>query len=149
VGQDLPAAIQPGIPAGLRDAFVYTFIEDSPTSPEPRYDYDVASFGIVKVLPYDTIEDVDETAYWEPKQSFNALADRYGAIQMPLPPPERPNPEPGGYRTVVGDHGAFSLARCVRKSGARPSATQLTRRHPGSRKNALSPQKETPERRGK
>jgi hypothetical protein len=38
-------------------------------------------------IPYETIDDVDETAYWEPKLSYLTLAARYaddpGATPVP------------------------------------------------------------------
>lgn len=71
----------------IHGAFVWTFIEDSPYSPDPRYDLDMASFGIVKVLPaggYPPPPDGDYTYTvgpddWEPKLAFGELARLYGS----------------------------------------------------------------------
>jgi hypothetical protein len=55
---------------GVDTAFVYTFAcRHLPTSDDPERDFDLGSFGIVKVLP--------EGGRWEPKAAFHALAD-YG-----------------------------------------------------------------------
>lgn len=62
----------------LAGAFVYTFIEDYTYSEDPTYDLDMASFGIVKVLPAGS-RGSDETAYWEPKEAFSALAERWSS----------------------------------------------------------------------
>ncbi|MFD0691190.1 abortive infection protein [Actinomadura fibrosa] len=64
---------------GVHGAFVYDFIEpDSPYSPEPEHDLDMAGFSLVKVssdpaLAYRT------TGHWEPKESFRTLARRFAA----------------------------------------------------------------------
>jgi hypothetical protein len=53
---------------GIHGAFVYTFVEPAKTySPDPRYDLDMASFGIVKVLPDDACEQGEPAGCWEPK----------------------------------------------------------------------------------
>ncbi|GAA3821783.1 hypothetical protein GCM10022226_47650 [Sphaerisporangium flaviroseum] len=62
---------------GLDGAFWFTFAGyGHPHRPEPLYDLDMASYGVVKVL-----EDRKGTAYpdmnWEPKQVFHALATTY------------------------------------------------------------------------
>jgi hypothetical protein len=55
---------------GVDTAFVYTFAcRHLPTSDDPERDFDLGSFGLVKVLP--------EGGRWEPKAAFHALAD-YG-----------------------------------------------------------------------
>jgi hypothetical protein len=63
----------------LDGAFVFTFVSPAyPYSEDPQYDLDMASYGIVK-----TYSDRQGTAYpempWDPKRSFNALAERYGS----------------------------------------------------------------------
>lgn len=64
---------------GVHGAFVYTFVEPGQTwSPEPRYDLDMASFGVVKILPEDTGRGYDTTGSWEPKAAFWEIADQYG-----------------------------------------------------------------------
>jgi hypothetical protein len=62
----------------LAGAFVYTFIEDLTYSDDPTFDLDMASFGIVKVMPEDQRGD-DETDYWQPKEAFDALAERWSS----------------------------------------------------------------------
>ncbi|MEV4670725.1 hypothetical protein AB0K34_03640 [Actinomadura sp. NPDC049382] len=64
---------------GVDSAFVFIFaLYDHPHRPggDPRYDLDLASYGIVKVL-----EDGHGTTYpdmpWEPKVAFTAVADHY------------------------------------------------------------------------
>lgn len=63
--------------AGVDTVFVNTFVRyDLPHRSDPREDFDVASYGIVKVL-----EDRLGLAYpdmpWEPKAAFTTLADYY------------------------------------------------------------------------
>jgi hypothetical protein len=74
---------------GVDGAFVYQFIEPHlPHDPDALKDLDMASYGIVKTLsdrPYDS------TGYWEPKEAFAAIADRYGgAIAQPGATPITP-----------------------------------------------------------
>lgn len=58
-------------------AFVFEFIEPShPYSNDPRYDLDMASYGIVKVYPHNT-DQPDSVVQWEPKQAFHELARFY------------------------------------------------------------------------
>ncbi|GAB3253208.1 hypothetical protein [Kineosporia babensis] len=59
--------------AGIHAATVYDFVSpDSPHNPdEPRYDYDAASYSIVKV------QQEGENWRWEPKRAFHALAHRW------------------------------------------------------------------------
>jgi len=66
---------------GVDSAFVNTFARyDLPHQRDPRADFDLASFGVVKVL--DGQGDTRDRRYpdmpWEPKAAFNALADCYG-----------------------------------------------------------------------
>ncbi|MEV6987052.1 hypothetical protein AB0M95_38150 [Sphaerisporangium sp. NPDC051017] len=64
---------------GVDSAFWFTFASyGSPHRDDPRYDLDMASYGVVKVL-----EDRKGTTYpdmsWEPKEVFHAMADAYRA----------------------------------------------------------------------
>jgi hypothetical protein len=66
---------------GVDNAFVNTFARyDLPHRSDPREDFDVASFGVVKVL--DRQSGVRSQRYpdmpWEPKAAFTILADCYG-----------------------------------------------------------------------
>lgn len=61
-------------------AFAFTFaMPKYPHSGDPRFDLDMASYGLVK-----SYTDRKGTTYpdmpWEPKQSFGALADYYGKL---------------------------------------------------------------------
>jgi hypothetical protein len=65
--------------AGVAGAFVHTFVDyQSPTDPVPRYDLDISSMSLVKLL-----NDGRGVAYpdlpWEPKEAFRAVADYYAA----------------------------------------------------------------------
>lgn len=65
---------------GIDSAFVNTFARyDLPYSSDPRRDFDVASFGVVRVLADPTA--ARDQRYpdmpWEPKLAFDALADFY------------------------------------------------------------------------
>lgn len=63
---------------GMHGAFVNTFVEPGLTySPDPLYDLDMASFGIVTTFPAGSGKGYAESGYWEPKQAFTAIADRY------------------------------------------------------------------------
>jgi hypothetical protein len=72
---------------GVHGSFVFTFSEDDyPHSPDPRYDLDMASFGIVKVLPPGGYPPPSGEEYappgpddWEPKLAFADLARLYGS----------------------------------------------------------------------
>lgn len=62
---------------GFLGASIYQFITpDSPHSPIRRYDYDMASYGLCKVIPNDP-EDPTAGYRWEPKKSFHAVAAHY------------------------------------------------------------------------
>ena len=66
---------------GVDNAFVNTFARyDLPHSSDPREDFDMASFGVVKVL--DGKGGARGKRYpdmpWEPKAAFTTLADYYG-----------------------------------------------------------------------
>jgi hypothetical protein len=71
----------------VHGAFVHTFVEPGQTySPDPRYDLDMASFGVVKTFPEGTGKGYEEAGYWEPKQAFATIADRFasrGSHQAP------------------------------------------------------------------
>lgn len=69
------------VAAGVHGAFVFTFLEEAyPYSPDPHYDLDMASFGIVKVWPDTTDQGYDATGYWEPKAGFHLVAERFAAL---------------------------------------------------------------------
>ena len=73
---------------GVDNAFVNTFARyDLPHRSDPREDFDMASFGVVKVLasPDDTRDRRYADMPWEPKAAFTALADFYAR------PPSRPS----------------------------------------------------------
>lgn len=62
---------------GVEGAFCFTFVMPSyPYSYDPRFDLDMASYGVVRYMP-----DGGGTAFagvpWEPKRSFAALAEFY------------------------------------------------------------------------
>ena len=62
---------------GVDGAFVYTFV--SPTFPsheDPKYDLDMASYSLVKSL-VNTHGTVYPDMPWEPKESFQAVAEYY------------------------------------------------------------------------
>lgn len=66
---------------GVDSAFVNTFARyDLPHNSDPREDFDMASFGVVKVLGGDNA--VRNRRYpdmpWEPKTAFDTLADFHG-----------------------------------------------------------------------
>ncbi len=66
---------------GVDSAFVNTFARyDLPHRSDPREDFDLASFGVVKVL--DSRSGARGRRYpdmpWEPKAAFDTLADCYG-----------------------------------------------------------------------
>ena len=61
----------------IQAAYVYTFIQpDLPYSPRPRFDLDMASFGLVKAIR-DDHDDPASGYSWEPKRAFRELAQRY------------------------------------------------------------------------
>ena len=62
----------------VHGAFVYDFIEsDNPYSPDPRYDLDMAGFGLVTTYPSGSERAYDRTGHFTPKAGFRALARRY------------------------------------------------------------------------
>ncbi|MFC6878841.1 MULTISPECIES: abortive infection protein [Actinomadura] len=63
---------------GVYGAFVYNFIEsDSPHNGKRLYDYDMAGFSLVKVLPPESGKGYAATGHFEPKQSFHTVARRF------------------------------------------------------------------------
>ena len=63
--------------AGVTGAFVHTFVDyQAPTNPVPKYDLDISSMSLVKLL-----KNGRSAAYpdlpWEPKEAFRAVADYY------------------------------------------------------------------------
>ena len=63
---------------GVDNAFVNTFARyDLPHRSDPHTDFDLASFGVVKVLEHGRGR-VYPDMPWEPKAAFTALANRYG-----------------------------------------------------------------------
>ena len=66
---------------GVDNAFVNTFARyDLPHRSDPREDFDMASFGVVKVLDGPSGSGVRRypDMPWEPKAAFDTLADFYG-----------------------------------------------------------------------
>jgi hypothetical protein len=62
----------------IEGAFVYQFIDARlPHSTDPRYDLDVASYGVVKVRTAESAE--SDALVWEPKLAFHEIGKRYGA----------------------------------------------------------------------
>lgn len=65
---------------GVEGAFVYQFIEPIlPHTTEPQYDLDMAAYSVVKVYGPDSDHPYASTGYREPKEAFNALAERYAS----------------------------------------------------------------------
>jgi hypothetical protein len=68
---------------GVDAGFWFTFAGYRlPHRAEPRFDLDLASFGVVKILDGATGTRYPEMA-WEPKASFDALAARYRQMSAP------------------------------------------------------------------
>jgi hypothetical protein len=71
---------------GLRGATVYQFVTpDAPHRPDPRYDLDLASYGVVK--PIWGARDLPSHWRWKSKAAFRALAERYAraaALAIPM-----------------------------------------------------------------
>jgi hypothetical protein len=62
----------------VHGAFVYDFISpDSPYSPDPHFDFDMASFSIVKVHPSGSDRAYDTSGAWDPKLAFDIVAERF------------------------------------------------------------------------
>ncbi|MEJ8669266.1 abortive phage infection protein [Streptomyces sp. MS1.AVA.1] len=64
---------------GLYAAMAFEFVTaDAPHRPDnPRYDLDLASYGITKAIK-DRPDDPSSNWHWEPKEAFHAVARRYG-----------------------------------------------------------------------
>ncbi|MGW0060878.1 hypothetical protein ACWDTT_13250 [Streptosporangium sandarakinum] len=63
---------------GVDTAFVNTFARyDLPHRDDPREDFDLASYGVVKVLEGGRTGEAYPSLPWEPKAAFAALADYY------------------------------------------------------------------------
>lgn len=61
----------------IRGAFVFTFVSPSyPSSVDPDYDLDIASFCIVRT--WDGVETSRLPLLWESKEAFHAIARYYG-----------------------------------------------------------------------
>ncbi|MFC4018218.1 hypothetical protein ACFOW4_09675 [Micromonospora sp. GCM10011542] len=61
---------------GVHGAFVFEFIEPyHPHSPDPRYDLDMAGYGIVKAIP------TEDGYRWEPKAAYHEVARWYAAAR--------------------------------------------------------------------
>ena len=68
---------------GLYAAIVYNFVTpDDPHRPNPRYDLDLASYGVVKAI-WKTREQPTADWHWEPKQAFHALAEQFATATGP------------------------------------------------------------------
>ncbi|WP_169749655.1 abortive phage infection protein [Streptomyces aureocirculatus] len=67
----------------LHAAMVYQFVTpDAPHRRERRYDYDIASYGLVKPR-WRTEDDPTSAWHWEPKESFHAVARHFAARTGP------------------------------------------------------------------
>lgn len=61
----------------LYAALVYQFVApDNPHRTNPRYDLDLASYGIAKPI-WKTFDDPTPQWHWEPKEAFHAVAQHY------------------------------------------------------------------------
>jgi len=70
---------------GVDTAFVYTFAtRHLPTAEDPERDFDLGSFGIVRVLPPGRTGTTYPGMPWEPKAAFHALAE-YGRGRRKAP----------------------------------------------------------------
>jgi hypothetical protein len=63
--------------AGVTGAFVHTFVDyQSPTDPVPKYDLDISSMSLVKLLKNGRSGAYPDLP-WEPKEAFRAVARYY------------------------------------------------------------------------
>jgi hypothetical protein len=63
--------------AGVTGAFVHTFVDyQSPTDPVAKYDLDISSMSLVKLLKSGKGVSYPDLA-WEPKEAFRAVANYY------------------------------------------------------------------------
>ncbi|HEX3812742.1 MAG TPA: hypothetical protein VHX59_07855 [Mycobacteriales bacterium] len=68
---------------GLYSATVYEFVSpDAPHRNTPRYDLDMACYGLVKAI-WETPDRPGAGWHWQPKESFFALADAYRRAARP------------------------------------------------------------------
>lgn len=66
----------------VHGAFVFTFVEaGSRHDEDPRYDLDMASYGLVKVLSSQD----EPNIRWAPKEAFATVAARFGPRRIPDP----------------------------------------------------------------
>ena len=62
----------------VHGAFVWNFIEpDSPYSPDPAHDLDMACFAVVRCDGPGSPDDYAATGRWRPKEAYRMLADRW------------------------------------------------------------------------
>lgn len=63
----------------VEGAFVFNFAAyNLTTSDNPEFDLDLASYGVVKVLPDDEKGTIYTDMPWEPKKAFQVVAEEYG-----------------------------------------------------------------------
>lgn len=112
---------------GVDTAFVYTFASRHlPTSEHPERDFDLGSFGIVRILPDGRTGDAYPGMPWEPKAAFSALAD-YGRVRAGGPSSEAAARRGGPARRRAGP-GAIGVqaAATARSAGQRrPSRSTI------------------------
>ncbi len=65
--------------AGVNGAFVFTFTMPTKHSEDPVRDFDKASYSLVKSYADGRCGMTYPDMAWEPKESFRAVADFYGA----------------------------------------------------------------------
>ncbi len=67
--------------AGVDSAFWFTFAGyELPHDPhDPRHDLDLASYGVVRMLPAGRSGTTHPAMAWEPKRAFHAMATAYGS----------------------------------------------------------------------
>jgi hypothetical protein len=63
----------------LEGSFVFNFASyNLPSDEDPEFDLDMASYGIVKVLPGGAKGTTYQDMPWEPKKAFRIVAEQYG-----------------------------------------------------------------------
>ena len=63
----------------IEGSFVFNFASyNLPTDEDPEFDLDMASYGIVKVLPDGEKGATYQDMPWEPKKAFRMVAEQYG-----------------------------------------------------------------------
>lgn len=66
--------------AGLAGAFIYDFSTPAnPYNSDPKYDLDMASYGLVKPILRDNER---EATHWEPKEAFERVAENYERLEQ-------------------------------------------------------------------